>query len=219
MPPMFHNPIWFATELIYTLIVLFLCFLIYFKTKEIYDLTKHKGISYFRNTFLFFGLAYVFRFIFSLIRMTDRWIGTIYIPRGAMMPIMILFTAYFSTMALLFLIYSTIWKRFSSRDFFIAANILAVLIAVAAALSPPIFLITQAVLLVVAIVLSLVLRSKKAKFSRTALLYFLMFAFWIISLILVVPGRVLGFEIRIALEVISIALFGIIYYKVSKWTK
>ena len=218
MPPMFHNPMWFATELIYTLIVLFLCFLIYFKTKEIYDLTKHKGISYFRNTFLFFGLAYVFRFIFSLIRMTDRWIDIIYIPRGAMMPAMILFTGYFSTMALLCLIYSTIWKRFSSKEFFIAANILAVLIAIAAALSPPVFLITQAALLVVAIVLSLFLR-KKAKLSKISLLYFLLFAFWIISLILVVPGRALGFELRIVLEVISVALFAILYYKVSKWTK
>ena len=218
MPPMFHNPIWFATELGYTLIVLFLCFLIYFKTRELYDLTKHKGIYYFRNTFLFFGLAYVFRFIFGLIRMTDRWVDIIHIPRGTMMPIMILFTAYFSTMALLCLIYSTIWKRFSSKEFFIVANILAILIAVAAALSPPIFLITQAALLVIAIVLSLILR-KKAKLSKTALLYFLLFAFWIISLILVVPGRALGFETRVALEVISVALFGILYYKVSKWTK
>ncbi|MBW2973740.1 hypothetical protein KY346_05070 [Candidatus Woesearchaeota archaeon] len=218
MPPMFHNPMWFATEVVYTLVVLFLCFLIYFKTRELYDLTKHKGIYYFRNTFLFFGLAYVFRFIFGLIRMTDRWVDIIHIPRWAMMPAMILFTGYFSTMAILYLIYSTAWKRISSKEFFIVANILAVLIAVAAALSPPIFLITQAVLLVVAIVLSLILR-KKAKLSKTALLYFLLFAFWIISLILVVPGRALNFETRIALEVISVALFGILYYKVSKWTK
>jgi len=217
MPPPFMDPTRFITEFGYTLVVVILCFLIYAKTKELYDLTKHKGISYFRKTFLFFGLAYVARFIFHFIRISNKWLD-LYIPRHIMGPVSILCTAYFSTMALLFLIYSTIWKRFSSRDFFIAANILAVLIAVAAALSPPIFLITQAVLLVVAIVLSLVLR-KKAKFSRTALLYFLIFAFWIISLILVVPGRALGFEIRIALEVISITLFGIIYYKVSKWTK
>ena len=218
MPPMLHNPLWFVTELAYTLIVLFLCFLIYFKTKEIYDLTKHKGIAYFRNTFLFFGMAYVFRFVFSLIRMTDRWIDIIYIPRHVMMPLMILFTGYFSTMAILYLIYSTIWKRFSSRDFFIAANILAVLIAVAAAISPPVFLITQAVLLIIAVLFCIFLR-KKAKLSKIFLLYFLLFAFWIISLILVVPGRALGFEFRIALEVISVALFTILYYKVAKWTR
>ncbi|MBW2994176.1 hypothetical protein KY315_02015, partial [Candidatus Woesearchaeota archaeon] len=192
MPPMFHNPLWFVTELGYTLIVIFLCFLIYFKTKDMYDLTKHKGIYYFRNTFLFFGLAYMFRFVFGLIRMTDQWLDIIYIPRGTMMPIMILFTGYFSTMALLCLIYSTVWKRYSSKDFFIAANILAVLIAIAAAISPEVFIITQAILLVVAITLSVVLR-KKSKFSKVFLLYFLLFMFWIISLILVLGKWALSF--------------------------
>ena len=217
MPPPFMDPTRFLTELGYTLIVLSLCFLIYFKTKEIYDLTKHKGIAYFRYTFLFFGLAYVARFLFHFIRISNEWLD-LYIPRQIMGPISMLFTAYFSTMALLCLIYSTIWKRLRSKDFFIAANILAVLIAVAAALSPPIFMITQAVLLVVAITLSIALR-QKAKMSKTFLLYFLLFAFWITSIILVVPGRVLGFEFRIALEFISVALFAILYYKVSKWTK
>ncbi|MBW2986029.1 hypothetical protein KY333_01535 [Candidatus Woesearchaeota archaeon] len=218
MPPMFHNPLWFVTELGYTLIVIFLCFLIYFKTKDMYDLTKHKGIYYFRNTFLFFGLAYMFRFVFGLIRMTDQWLDIIYIPRGTMMPIMILFTGYFSTMALLCLIYSTVWKRYSSKDFFIAANILAVLIAIAAAISPEVFIITQAILLVVAITLSVVLR-KKSKFSKVFLLYFLLFMFWIISLILVLGKWALSFELKLLLEIISIGFFAFLYYKVSKWTK
>lgn len=218
MPPMFHNPMWFVTELGYTLIVLFLCFLIYFKTKDMYDLTKHKGIYYFRNTFLFFGLAYVFRFIFSFIRMTDRWLDIIYIPRGTMMPIMILFTGYFSTMALLCLIYSTIWKKYSSKNFFIAANVLAVIIAIAAAISPEVFIITQAILLVVAIASSVFLR-KKSKFSNVFLLYFLLFIFWIISLILALGKWALSFEIKLLLEIISIGFFAFLYYKVSKWTR
>ncbi len=64
MPP-FHliDPTMLAVELGYTLIVVFICFIIYFKTREIYDLTKYEGIEYFRNTFLFFGLAYIFRFL------------------------------------------------------------------------------------------------------------------------------------------------------------
>ena len=218
MPPMFHNPLWFITELGYTLIVLFLCFLIYFKTKDMYDLTKHKGIYYFRNTFLFFGLAYVFRFIFSFIRMTDRWLDIIYIPRGTMMPIMILFTGYFSTMALLCLIYSTAWKKYSSKNFFITANILAVIIAIAAAISPEVFIITQAILLIVAIASSIFLR-KKSKFSNVFLLYFLLFMFWIISLILALGKWALSFETKILLEIVSIGFFAFLYYKVSKWTR
>lgn len=213
----FMDPTRFTIELAYTLIAVILCFLIYFKTKEIYDLTKHKGISYFRKTFLFFGMAYITRFVFHFLKISNIWLD-LYIPRRTMGPIFMLFTAYFSTMALLCLIYSTTWKRFSSKEFMIAANILAVLIALAAAISPPLFLITQAVLLIIAIALSLIVR-KKTGIPKTTLLYFLVFAFWIISLILIIPGRVLGFEIRIALELISVVLFGIIYYKVSKWTK
>jgi len=217
MPPPFLDPTRFLLELGYTLIVVVLCFLIYIKTKSIYDITKHKGIYYFRNTFLFFGLAYVARFIFHFIRISNAWLD-LYIPREIMGPVSMLFTAYFSTMALLCLIYSTVWKKFSNKNFFIAANILAVLIACAAAYSPPIFLITQVLLLVVAIVLSCLLR-EKSKFPRIFFLYSLLFLFWIISIILVVPGRALGFEIRIVLEVISIALFAFIYHKVAKWTK
>ncbi|MBN1644573.1 hypothetical protein JW851_00845 [Candidatus Woesearchaeota archaeon] len=216
MPPIF-DPLRFGMELGYTLIVVFLCIIIYFKTKEIYTLTKHKGIYYFRNTFLFFGAAYLFRLIFHAIRISNRWLD-IYIPRGAMGPIMLLFTGFLSTMAILCLIYSTIWKKFSSKEFFISSLILAIIIAIAAALSPPIFLITQTCLLIIAIVLSCLLRTK-TKFPRIFLLYFLLFVFWIISLILVVPSRAINFEIKLILEIISIAIFMFLYYKVSKWTR
>lgn len=217
MPPMF-NPFLLAIELGYTLFILFFCFLIYIKTKEIYDLTKHKGIYYFRNTFLFFGLAYFLRLIFSIIRMTDRWIDIIHIPRHLMMPLTFVFTGYFSTMALLCLIYSTVWKRFSSKEFFIVSNILAVLIVVAAALSHEVFILTQFILLVIAIVLSIVLK-KKSKLSKIIILYFLLFLFWIISIILLIPRWILPLEIRALMGLISMILFAVLYYKVAKWTK
>ncbi|MCK5698593.1 MAG: hypothetical protein KAH93_02010, partial [Candidatus Aenigmarchaeota archaeon] len=54
----FIDPIGFGIELAYTFIVVVLCFLVYYKTREIYDLTGYKGIKYFRRAFLFFGLAY-----------------------------------------------------------------------------------------------------------------------------------------------------------------
>ena len=217
MPPMF-NPLMFFVEIGYTFFILFFCFLIYIKTKEIYDLTKHKGIYYFRNTFLFFGLAYLLRFLFGIIMMTERWIDFIHIPRHAMRPLTSLFTGYFSTMALLCLIYSTIWKRFSSKEFFIASNIIALLIAVSAAISQEVFILTQIFLLIIAIVLSIVIK-KKSKLSKIHILYFLLFLFWIISLILLIPRWMLPLEIRIIMEIISIALFAALYYKVTKWTK
>ncbi|KAF5428393.1 hypothetical protein C5S42_03390, partial [Candidatus Methanomarinus sp.] len=73
-----------AVELGYTLIIVFICLLIYLKTKEIYDLTNHKGIYYFRNTFLFFGLAYLFRFIFMSFLLTKITFD-VYHPFGLFM--------------------------------------------------------------------------------------------------------------------------------------
>lgn len=216
MPPML-NPIWLITELGYTLFVIFFCFLIYYKTKEIYSLTKHKGVYYFRNTFLFFGLAYLFRFLFHMIRMSSAWLD-LYLPRGVMGPLSMLFTGYLSTMAILCLIYSTIWKRISGKEFLIMANIIAIVIAVAAAYSPGVFMITQIMLLITAIVLSCFLRTKKG-FPKITILYFLLFLFWILSLILFVPRMIIPFELRLIIEIISIALFAALYYKVAKWTK
>lgn len=216
MPPMF-NPMWFITELGYTLFVIFFCFLIYYKTKEIYSLTKHKGVYYFRNTFLFFGLAYLFRFVFHIIRISSARLD-LYLPRGIMGPLSMLFTGYLSTMAILCLIYSTIWKRFSGKEFLITANIIAIVIAIAAAYSPAVFMITQVVLLITAIILSCAFR-KKPGFPKLFVLYFLLFLFWILSLILFVPRMILPFEMRLVMEIISIALFAMIYYKVAKWTK
>ncbi|MBU1976265.1 MAG: hypothetical protein KKG59_07725, partial [Nanoarchaeota archaeon] len=68
MPPIHyfgpHNMIF---ELIYTLLIVFLCGFVYFKTTELYQLSKYKGISFFRNAFLFFGLAYAARLLLHLI--------------------------------------------------------------------------------------------------------------------------------------------------------
>ena len=67
MPIHFFDPTRFAVEIIYTLLIVVLCFLVYFRTKNIFDLTKHRGIQYFRNAFLFFGLAYSARLLIHLI--------------------------------------------------------------------------------------------------------------------------------------------------------
>jgi uncharacterized membrane protein len=55
MPP-YHliEPTRLVAELVYTIIVVFLCLTIYYKTREIYDLTKYEGVKYFRITFLFY---------------------------------------------------------------------------------------------------------------------------------------------------------------------
>ena len=64
-PPMLDDLSVFS-EIIYHLFIICMCLVIYFRTKEIYELTGHCGLHYFRNFFVFFALASVFR-LFSFV--------------------------------------------------------------------------------------------------------------------------------------------------------
>ena len=214
------DPTRLAVELGYTIIVVFLCFMIFFKTREIYDLTKHKGIKYFRITFLFFGLAYLFRFLsilLILIKITFDIYSSVYIFKIFTM----VFVGYFSTMAILSLTYSTIWKKLQIKHTLLLFNVIAVLISCIALISRShsLLILSQAVLLSFTIIMATRMHSKSRKVSQVFILYILFFLFWIVNLIIVGPKRFLPIGIQIALLIVSIAVIGIIYHKVTKWTK
>jgi len=52
-----------GTELIYSFVIMLCSLMVFFGTKQIYELSSHKGIKYFRLAFLFF-CSRVFRKIF-----------------------------------------------------------------------------------------------------------------------------------------------------------
>ncbi len=210
-------------ELVHTLIILIFCSLIYFKTKEAYQLTKHKGIQFFRYSFLFFGLAYASRLFLHIFLIGQTIIFEPLIKhQGIMlMPVFNLIIAYFSTMAILYLTYSTVWKKFSMDHFITFSNIIAILIAALAFIyrSHIIISITQLLLLVITSIISIQKYQKRKKKTHTRSLYLLISVFWLINLFIVGPKKFLSFEIKLALELISIGIFFLIYYKVKKWIK
>ena len=214
----FFDPSMFGLELAYTTIIVILCFLVYHKTKEMYELTKHKGIHHFRNAFLFFGLSYVGRFLVHIFQLgmiaLDIWM-----PRSIFFPIMMIIVGYFSTMALFFLGYSVIWKKIEYSKFIVFANIIATIVSLFAFISrsPMILSVVQLPLLVLIVVLILKKHSATKK-VQIKTLYISIAAFWLISLFLVGPKRMIPFELIFLLQGISIALFAIIYHKVTKWT-
>jgi len=67
MQSMMQTNLW--VDAIYTFIIILVCGIIYAKTRELYALTGHKGIHYFRNVFLFFALSYFFSFLVSAPRL------------------------------------------------------------------------------------------------------------------------------------------------------
>ncbi len=220
MPPQIFNPINPVFESVYTFIIIVLCFLVYFKTREIYELTKHKGIHYFRNAFLFFGLAYASRFFVHLILM-----GTIvldFMIPGKMVQSIIsyLILSYFSTLAILYLAYSTIWKKLKSNHFLIVSTMFALAIFALAVIAQSLVLISaiQFVLLLATIIISS-LNKKDKKFSQSRVLYILLAVFWLINLFIVGPIKLRLYPLELILKIISLGVFAVIYYRVSRWIK
>jgi len=211
MPP-FH-PSLFGIELLFTGILLVLCLVIYFKTRESYKLTKHQGINLFRKAFLFFGLSYLIRLFFMFSKFTLDF----HFFRSGLKILFILPLGYLSTMAILYLIYSIIWKKFNIKYLLIFSHILAIILSIAAFLTRThiLLLYLQSIFLIATIII-LFLKRKK---SLVKTLYLLIFFFWLINLWAIAPGRVLFVEFKIIFHLISVGLFVGIYYKVSRWLK
>ena len=138
------------------------------------------------------------------------------------MPISNLVVAYFSTLAILYLAYSTIWKRVDSEQFLIFSNMIALVISVLAFIfhSPLTILIVQLVLISGAAIIIYINHHKKdRKKHATKALYLLIFAFWLLSLFVIHSRRLIPFEVKIVFQLISIAVFVGVYLKVAKWIK
>ena len=224
-PPLFIPPD-FGIELIYTVTIMVLCFLVYYKTKEVYELTKHKGVQFFRYSFIFFGLAYASRLFLYVIMVGDVLLFEPFVHphRMSLMPASNLVLAYFSTMAIFYLVYSTIWKKYSTEHFLTISNIVALFIAVIAFISrsPLIVSLTQLILLLIVIIVNIKNHhnGKSKKRKPMYALYYLIATFWLVSLFAIsVPKMFLPFGVKWALQIISLAVFATLYYKIVKWVK
>lgn len=214
------NPGFFAAEIVFTIIAVAFCFLIYFKTREIYELTRHDGIKYFRGAFFFFGLSYVVRFLFGLVLLSMIAFDFI-VPREMFGPLFILLLGYFSTIGIMYLIFSSVWKKFKSKNLLIAGHGIAILLSIVSfiARSHLILLYFQSALLILAVVLSSILHKREKKISRIRVLYFLVSVLWLINLWIIDRRRPFSFGMEIFFQIISLAVFILIYRKISKWVK
>ena len=214
------DPVWTAVELVFTAIVIAVCLLIYFRTKELYSLTKHKGISHFRNTFLFFALAFASRFVFHLFGISGAGFD-LSLPRELMGPLHLLVTSYFSTIAISYLLLSLLWKKIKSRYFLVVSHIVALSVAVIvfSFRSPQILALVQLIIIAATLILAY-LRSKRSKsFAKLFGIYILLFIGWLANIIVLSPRWAIPFEAKLISYCISITIFGVIFYKVHKWTR
>jgi hypothetical protein len=207
-------------EFVYFLLVLTLSGYIYLKTKEIYDLTKHKGIYHFRNIFLYFGLAYLFRLSLIVILFSGELFN--YFPPRIMHPLSFIFTGYFSTMAIFSVLVSITEKHLKINNkilnLIMHTTALALSIFVGITRSNFLLMLIQASVFFFAIIIIL-LKSKKEKYSKlltqNKITFVLLFAFWVINS-LAFTRRFLPIEVKIALYFVSACVFFSIFLRVRK---
>lgn len=215
----------FGTELIYSFIIIVCSLIIYIGTKELYELSSHKGIKYFRQAFLFFALAYFFRSFIKLIVFYFNTQGILSISPRLFNPLIsqitLVFFLYFSAMAVFYLLYSVMWKRWNGNDkkiylfhmFSFAISLFIVLSRNALAYLGANFLLFFIVLFVVYISY----KNKKTKTHKHNLyiIYLLLSFFWILNIIdILIPSFFQNFQLFIYLA--SSTIFFIMVYKVLK---
>ncbi|MCX6741920.1 MAG: hypothetical protein NTX24_01955 [Candidatus Pacearchaeota archaeon] len=212
-----------GVELIYSAIIIICSLMIYFATKEMDKLTSYKGIKYFRLSFLFFAFAYFFRyfiqfFLFSfglheILEFSPMFLGAI----------SLFVFLYFSTMAVFFLLYSVMWKKWNHSKLTITLlNIFALIISFVSIFSRGIiaYLIINFVLLLVVLFILLVAYNDSKKKSKTGsrfIIYLLLSIFWILNVVDILIPKFLSIY-QLLVYLISILLFMIILYKVLKKT-
>ncbi|MBI2134314.1 hypothetical protein HYU11_06580 [Candidatus Woesearchaeota archaeon] len=214
MPFHFSDPIVLISSIFFTVLTVAFCFLIYFKTREIYDLTKYEGIMYFRDAFLFFGISYAMRFFFGLL-ILSRFAFDFIIPRSVV-TFFILPLGYFSTIAILSLILSSIWKKFDRRKLLFICHGAALLLSAVAFITRSHFtlLYLQSVLLVISVIL--IMHSDGKRLSQMKMVYVLVSLVWLVNLLLMGQR---GSDVEVFFQILPPAVFCFIYYRVLKWVK
>ncbi|MEM0465107.1 MAG: hypothetical protein QXW97_00195 [Candidatus Pacearchaeota archaeon] len=96
-------------KIIYGVLIGTICLIIVLKTHKLYHFSKHEGIRYFRNAFMFYGIAFVIRYIFGGI----EFFSTIDANYNSIIKILFEF---FLIMGGFFLFYSLLWKRLKTSQ-------------------------------------------------------------------------------------------------------
>lgn len=211
-----------SLEILYSFVIIICSLMIYYSTKEMYELTSYKGIKYFRYAFLFFAIAYFFR---SFIKILLFYFGTsriIDINPSFMGAITLFVFMYFSCLAVFYLVYSLMWKEWNGKSVVVLGifQILSVAISliIIATRQVGVFIGVNLLILAIAIFgMYMTHKQSKGKKKKNNLyvIYTLLFVFWILNIIELLIPNFFQFY-RILLYLASLAVFLTILYKVLK---
>ncbi|MBS3107910.1 hypothetical protein J4468_03260 [Candidatus Woesearchaeota archaeon] len=199
----------FGTELIYSFVIIVCSMMIYFATKEMYELSEYKGIKYFRSAFLFFAVAYFFRSVLKyLFFLSDMYVPHIFGLIGLLVFI------YASTMAIFYLLYSVMTKKWNGKKIYLF-HAGAFFVAIISVLSRNMFVYLGVNLVLFILVAFIVYIAYKKSRNSLYAIYLLLFAFWIFNIIDILLPRFLEL-FQLLIYMISSGIFLLILYKVLR---
>lgn len=208
--------------MIYAFVIVIASLIIYLTTKELYELSNHKGIKYFRLGFLFFGIAYAFRFLTQWVLVQYSYSIASLLNPETLGSIALAIFMYANTAGILYLWAGVQWKKIKNQKSAIPLlHIIAAGITILS-ISTSSLLILLAVQLFIIVVLAVTTynatKKKKAKhFFGTYVIYLLLALFWMLNIIdVLVPNALQTMQLLIYLA--SLGLFLFIQYKVVKKT-
>jgi hypothetical protein len=209
-----------GTELLYSFVIIICSLMIYFGTKELYELSSYKGIKYFRESFLFFAIGYFFRYFIKFILLYFNVREIREFSPMLFGNITLFVFMYFSSLAIFYLLYSVMWKKWENKSNRIYLfHLIAFAISLLIVLSRNIFIYLGLNLILFGVVLFTVYVSHKDKKKKTKgnlhTIYVLLSSFLILNIIdILIPDffQTLQFFIYLA----SIGIFLTILYKVLK---
>ena len=210
-----QNQIGLIIELIYFILLVVLPALIYIRTKRIYDFSKHQGIKYFRNAFIFFSLIYFFRFIVLNLRSLDKMVNNNFLI--SLESLSMFLVIYFSLLSIFYLTASFSWKdlKFISDNFLhLAALFIASIIYF---IKLPIVLLAFGIVIILFLILKAYFNYKYKNhkiFSKLFVIYTLLLIFWLFDLV-PYTQQLLRFELKITGYIISVMIFVYINYKIK----
>jgi hypothetical protein len=220
MPPFIEQlAIGFGTELIYSFVIILCSLMIYFGTKELYELSSYGGIKYFRKAFLFFGIAYFFRSFIKFLLSYFNIRRIIDFAPSIFGDLSLFLFMYLSSMAVFYLIYSLMWKKWnnSRKIFLFHATSLIISLIVILLKSAVVYLWVNIFILFFVIITFYISskEQKKKKKNNLYAIYALLFTFWILNVIdILIPDFFQN--VQLFIYTVSIGIFLTILYKVLK---
>ncbi len=208
-------------DLLYSFVIIVVSLMVYYGTKELYELSNHKGIKYFRLAFLSFALAYFFRSLIKFLLLTLNFRELMELRTQVIGIASVWLFMYFSAMAIFYLLFGVMYKKWEDKNFIIYIfHAIAFFIGLIVILSRNGLVYFYMNIILLAFVIAILIYSykdskKKKRGINLYAIYVLLFVFWIINIIdILVPSFFATYQLFIYM--VSIGIFLTILYKVLK---